>query len=73
MDKPGNAGSLGRGGHDICLGGNGGGFRKSDGTAEMMLVVVVVIETAPPEHSGEVGTSEDHLKNYKLQICFKFS
>jgi hypothetical protein len=33
----------------------------------MMLVVVVVIETAPPEHSGEVGTSEDHLKmkNYK--------
>ena len=34
----------------------------------MMLVVVVVIETAPPEHSGEVGTSEDHLKNEKLQI-----
>lgn len=58
----GNAGSLGRGGHDICLGGNGGGFRKSDGTAEKMLVVVVVIETAPPEHSGEVGTSEDHLQ-----------
>jgi len=27
-----------------------------------MLVVVVVIETAPPEHSGEVGTSEDHLQ-----------
>ena len=73
MDKPGNAGSLGRGGHDICLGGNGGGFRKSDGTAEMMLVVVVVIETAPPEHSGEVGTSEDHLKNEKLQIYLQFS
>ena len=34
----------------------------------MMLVVVVVIETVPPEHSGEVGTSEDHLKNEKLQI-----
>ena len=49
---------------DICLGGNGGGFRNPfEVVVILVLALVIVVDS---DEATQVGTSEGHLQLRKL-------